>query len=80
MTSKRNDIIDRDRVVPGQIKAIDKGVKNTWKWSWLEVEDVNGVLLTETVRKLDKPGMAFWLRRSALALCLQKFSSFFFIG
>ena len=35
MTSKRNDIIERYRVLPGQIQSIDKDVKNTWK---LEVE------------------------------------------
>ena len=44
MTSKRNDIIERYRVLPGQIQSIDKDVKNTWKWSWLETE-VDGIML-----------------------------------
>ena len=61
MTSKRNDIIERDRVLPGQIQSIDKDVKNTWKWSWLETE-VDGIMLAEAVRKLDKPALALYLR------------------
>ena len=51
--------IECDRVVPDRIKAIDKDVKNTWKWNCLEKE-VDGihVPLAEAARKLDKPGMA----------------------
>ena len=57
MTPKRKDIVERGKG-PEQIRTIDKGIKNAWKWDWLE-KDVDGVSLAENIRKLDRPGMAY---------------------
>ena len=57
MTSKRKDIVERGKG-PEQIRTIDKGIKNAWKWDWLE-KDVDGVSLAEIIRKLDRAGIAF---------------------
>lgn len=39
-------------------KELDKGVRNKWKWSWLEKKDENGDFISEYTRKIKKPGLA----------------------
>lgn len=56
MTTKRTDIISRESV--DDIKALEEGVKNHWRWEWLE-KNVNGIFLRETIRKLKGAGMAY---------------------
>ncbi|GBM36397.1 hypothetical protein AVEN_234788-1 [Araneus ventricosus] len=58
MASNRTDIVYRSREV--DVRDIDKGVKNPWKWDWLEKE-INGTFLHETIRKLDRCGVAYCL-------------------
>ena len=43
------------------IKVIDKGLKNKFKWNWLEEKDCNGMFLSEWVRKIDISGKALCL-------------------
>ncbi len=35
----------------------EKGIKNKFKWSWLEETDRNGDFLSQYVRKTHKPGL-----------------------
>ena len=44
-----------------EIGSIDKGVKNQFKWNWLESEDANGMYFSEWVRKVDLAGRALCL-------------------
>lgn len=49
MASIRRDIVNRTDEV--DIRAIDNGLKNPWRWNWLE-KNVNGVYVREVIRKL----------------------------
>ena len=44
-----------------EISSIDKGVKNQFKWNWLENKDDKGMFLSEWVRKIDLAGKALCL-------------------
>ena len=41
------------------LKAVENGIKNKFRWQWLEEKDCNGDYLSDFVRKLSKPGLAF---------------------
>ena len=41
------------------ITQIEKGVKNKFRWNWLEEKDSNGDFLSDYVRKLVQPGLAY---------------------
>lgn len=41
------------------IKEIDKVVKNKFNWSWMEEKDCNNEHLSEYIRKLNEPGIAY---------------------
>lgn len=43
------------------LKEIENGIRNKFRWQWLEEKDSNGDYLSDYVRKLSKPGMAFCL-------------------
>ena len=58
MASNRTDIICRSDEV--DIRKIDEGMKNIWKWSWLERE-VKETYLHESIRKIYKTGVAYCL-------------------
>ena len=45
----------------GDIKNIDKGIKNKFRWCWLEEKDDNGMYFSEWVRKIDVGGKAICL-------------------
>lgn len=47
-------IVDRDC----DTKKVDKGLKNTWKWEWLE-RKVGDELVGRFLRKLNSRGIAF---------------------
>jgi hypothetical protein len=49
-------IIDRNGTITP--KEIDKGIKNIWKWEWLERE-VCGELVSRHIQKLGEKGKAF---------------------
>ena len=38
------------------IKNVDEGVKNKFRWNWLEEKDSNGDFLSDYVRKISAPG------------------------
>ncbi len=40
------------------VKAVEQGVKNKWKWAWLELKDSSQDYLSEYIRKVDKAGQA----------------------
>jgi len=40
------------------IKEIEKGIKNKFKWTWLEEKDKDGYFLSDYVRKLNTAGQA----------------------
>lgn len=44
-----------------EISSIDKGVKNQFKWNWLENKDANEMFLSDWVRKVDLAGKALCL-------------------
>ena len=44
-----------------EIAVIDKGVKNPFKWHWLERKDVHKMYYSEWVRKVDISGKAWCL-------------------
>ncbi|XP_051905764.1 uncharacterized protein LOC127590273 isoform X2 [Hippocampus zosterae] len=46
--------------VDGQadLRAIDVSVRNSFKWSWLKEKDMNGDFSSDSIRKVDKPGLA----------------------
>ena len=46
------------KIVQRGDKFDDTGVKNRWRWEWLEYK-MNGENLRRYVRKLEPPGMAF---------------------
>lgn len=58
MASIRRDIVNRTDEV--DIRAIDNGLKNPWRWNWLE-KNVNGVYVREVIRKLRSCGVAYCL-------------------
>jgi len=37
-----------------QLRALEKSVKNRFKWVWLEEKDVEGNYLSDYIRKIDK--------------------------
>ena len=41
------------------LKEIEKGVKNVFRWSWLEEKDGNDCYLSDYLRKIDLPGKIF---------------------
>ena len=43
------------------VSTIDKGVKNKFKWNWLEEKDSNKMFYSDWVRKVDLPGRALCL-------------------
>ena len=40
------------------LKAVERRVKNTFRWNWLEENDKLCDFLSEWVRKIDQPGVA----------------------
>ena len=38
------------------IKEIDKGVKNIFRWEWLQEKDCNDSFLSDYISKVDLPG------------------------
>ena len=38
------------------IKEIEKGVKNIFRWEWLQENDCNDSFLSDYIRKVDLPG------------------------
>lgn len=46
-------VIDRK----SDLKAIENGLRNKFRWDWLEEKDSNGDYLSKYVRKLNKPGV-----------------------
>jgi hypothetical protein len=42
-----------------KLKNVEKGVKNRWRWGWLDEKDKNGVELRAWVQKIDSSGVAF---------------------
>ena len=40
------------------VNAIDSGVKNRFRWQWLESKDDAGQFLSDYIRKLDVAGVA----------------------
>ena len=41
------------------LKDLEAGVPNKFKWSWLEEKDTNGDFLSSYVRKIVEPGMVY---------------------
>ncbi|GBO44976.1 hypothetical protein AVEN_173335-1 [Araneus ventricosus] len=58
MSTIRTDIITRESAE--NIKDLEKGIKNQWRWEWLE-KKVDGIYLRESIRKLKAGGMAYCL-------------------
>lgn len=56
MATIRKDIVSRDDDC--NIQEIDKGIKNLWCWNWLE-RQVDGVYVRDSIRKLNKSGVAY---------------------
>lgn len=56
MATIRKDVLNRSDEV--DISALDKNVKNSWRWAWLEKE-VKGVYLRDVIRKLRSSGKAY---------------------
>lgn len=56
----RSDIVERTNC---DVKAIDSGLKNKWRWEWLEVpvdkEKPELGKLGDFVKKIRKPGLAW---------------------
>ena len=40
----------------GIIKEIDVGIKNCFRWGWLEEKDYNDYFLSDYIRKVNIPG------------------------
>ena len=40
----------------GSLKGIEEGVKNSFRWVWLEEKYQNGQFLSEYIRKVNIPG------------------------
>ena len=38
------------------ISKVDKGVKNKFRWEWMQQKDVLGDFFSEYIRKIEKPG------------------------
>ena len=49
------NIVDRS----ADLKTIEEGVKNKFRWTWLEEKDCLGDFLSDYVRKTDQAGIAF---------------------
>lgn len=60
MTSVRRDIVNRSDEFDVRSIDISKGLKNPWRWDWLE-KNVNGVYVREVIRKLRSCGKAYCL-------------------
>ncbi|GBM81714.1 hypothetical protein AVEN_92835-1 [Araneus ventricosus] len=58
MATIRKDIVNRTD--EADIRTIDSGLKNPWRWDWLE-KSVNGVYVREVIRKLRSCGVAYCL-------------------
>lgn len=56
MSCVRADIVTRTASV--NVRMIDKGIKNPWRWEWLE-RKVEGIHLNECIRKLNKCGTCY---------------------
>lgn len=56
MAAIRRDIVNRDDDCSTQ--GIDKGVRNSWCWNWLE-KQVDGVYVRDVIRKVKLPGTAY---------------------
>ncbi|XP_041465527.1 uncharacterized protein LOC121416126 isoform X2 [Lytechinus variegatus] len=50
-----SEIIEREE---GCVRDLEEGVKNKWRWSWLEIKDENGDYLSEYIRKIRQSGKA----------------------
>jgi hypothetical protein len=46
----------RDR--SADLKEVERGVENAFRWNWLEEKDKLGDFLSEWVRNIDQPGVA----------------------
>ena len=42
------------------LKELDKGIKNCFRWAWLEEKD-NGQFMSDYIRKINIPGMSLTL-------------------
>ncbi|GBL64368.1 hypothetical protein AVEN_142835-1 [Araneus ventricosus] len=58
MSTIRTDIITRESAE--NIKDLERGIKNQWRWEWLE-KKVDDIHLRESIRKLKAAGMAYCL-------------------
>lgn len=58
MALNKNDIVCHS--CEADVRNIDIGVTNPWRWEWLEKE-VKGTFLHETIRKLKKADVAYFL-------------------
>lgn len=56
--NSRKDIICRNSNVNARNIDIKNGIKNPWRWEWLE-RKVLGTYLQEYIRKLAAPGVAY---------------------
>ena len=41
------------------VSSLEKGVKNRWRWAWLQEENVDSVCFEVWCRKIDAPGVSF---------------------
>ena len=57
MLGPNRNFVDRT----SDLKEIEKGVKNKFKWSWLEEKDDNGDFLSGYIRKLQDSGYCYCL-------------------
>ena len=48
-----------------KLDDVEKGVRNKWRWEWLQEKDAKGEPFESWVRKIDSPGLAF------CAVCLK---------
>ena len=54
--AQRPEVLSRD--AEDTARKIDGKIKNKWKWTWIEAEDVNGDYYSEYIRKINVPGTA----------------------
>ena len=49
------DFVDRT----ANLNDLEKGIRNKFRWQWLDEKDCNSDYLSDYVRKLSKPGFVF---------------------
>ena len=48
------------------INLVNRGVKNKFKWTWLEETDLNCMFLSDWVRKVNLSGRVMWILHNDL--------------